>query len=65
MIANREDVVQAALTVERWCAENKGCIDKDRIDCPFVGRNGMCTLIGLPDAWNLAEKLRTRGLKHD
>lgn len=65
MKANREDVVQAALIVERWCSENCSCT-ADPCDCPFSDAdecylyNGLC-----PGGWNLENKLRTRGLKHD
>lgn len=64
MKINREDVVQAALTVERWCVMNahsvKGC------DCPIY--DGECCMLEsgrMPRYWNLEEHLRTRGLKHD
>jgi len=58
---NREDVVQAALTVERWCMKHKGCRD-----CPLLGNEDNCMVaMEAPDYWNLAEQLRTRGLKHD
>jgi len=66
MKANREDVVQAALIVERWCWEHR----KDGLeecDCPFA--LGMaCSLQyfeTFPNCWKLEEKLRTRGLKHE
>ena len=52
---NREDVVQAALTVERWCA------GKDCRECPLVGIFGQCLLVGLPELWMLEDKLRTKG----
>ena len=57
---NREEVVQAALTVERWCAEHKGCGD-----CPLLNDEDNCMVsMEAPDYWNLEEQLRTRGLKH-
>ena len=59
---NREEVVQAALTVERWC-ETQSAI---RCDCPFFDNNEptKCNLAPiLPKTWSLAEHLRTRGLK--
>ena len=64
---NREDVVQAALTVERWCAEHydgeKPC------DCPFFDEDDYsgCKLGSTPTPswWFLEKFLRTRGLKHD
>jgi len=48
---NREDVVQAALTVERWCAkhydEEEGC------DCPFFANElDECFVIeAVPKYW--------------
>ena len=66
---NREDVVQAALTVERWCKAQMDCLN-----CPFYKQtskwHGYC-VINCPDGrdiqaayeWNLEEHLRTRGLK--
>ena len=65
----REEVVQAALTVERWCNEN--CNDSSEpCDCPFCNSDGklwgqICRVSGLPEHWKLEEWLRTRGLKHD
>lgn len=59
MKANREAVVQAALTVERWCAGKEGCSD-----CPLLSDEDYCMVaMEAPDLWNLAEQLRTRGLK--
>ena len=70
----REEVVQAALTVERWCEEH---IDEDmKCDCPFHKRTkkvfqldcprDYCALdVDLPSEWGLEVHLRTRGLKHD
>ena len=52
--ANREDVVQAALLVERWCAGCKLCKG-----CPF-DNNGYC-MLDVPDSWGLEDFLRTRG----
>ena len=61
MKINREDVVQAALIVERWCAEHND--DGFDCDCPFADT---CWVTGdIPADWNLEEFLRTRGLKHD
>ena len=57
----REEVVQAALTVERWCAGKEGCSD-----CPLLSDEDCCMVaMEAPDLWSLAEQLRTRGLKHD
>jgi len=61
MQINREDVVKAALTVERWCAKHKGCGD-----CPLLNDEDNCMVaMEAPDYWNLEEQLRTRGLKHE
>jgi len=65
----REDVVQAALIVERWCAEQfpKGnCRER----CPLGSGEpwSICMLFyddPPPMKWRLEERLRTRGLKHD
>ena len=62
---NREDVVQAALTVERWCREHY--TEEKPCDCPFLDEddyNG-CRLGCNPNPiWcNLEEFLRTRGLE--
>jgi hypothetical protein len=55
----REDVVQAALKVERWCAKHKGCGD-----CPLLNDEDNCMVsMEAPDYWNLEEQLRSRGLK--
>ena len=57
---NREDVVQAALIVERWCGMCRGV---NRGACPFA-RGNCCVLDGKKhEDWNLAEFLSTRGLK--
>ena len=57
----REEVVQAALIVERWCSKHKGWGD-----CPLLNDEDNCMVaMEAPDYWNLAEQLRTRGLKHD
>ena len=62
----REDVVQAALTVERWCAEHhseNGC------DCPFYSNLPFldsCRLsCNIPADRKLEDYLRNRGLKDD
>ena len=62
----REDVVQAALTLERWCRchwkRNGAC------DCPLRDEMYDCKvscLGGEPFLWNLDEFLRTRGMKHE
>jgi len=72
---NREEVVQAALVVERWCAERDGY----PCDCPFFEKREFdgaykCRLTNWrnlqsdiderePETWNLEEFLRTRGMK--
>ena len=65
---NREDVVQAALTVQRWCAEHIN--EYGHCDCPFrkriitnIASCFKCKL-NLPSEWGLEEHLRERGLKH-
>ena len=62
----REEVVQAALTVERWCAEHRKF--KDDCDCPFYKHDRVGCVMGdlsKPSGWGLERFLRTRGLKHD
>ncbi len=57
MKINAEDVVQAALKVEKWCREKENCGG-----CPF--HDGCYCVIGnchFPTGWGLAEYLRTRG----
>lgn len=59
MNINREDVVQAALIVERWCKETEHCSY-----CPLLDDEDCCMVaMDAPDFWNLEEHLRTRGLK--
>ena len=70
----REEVVQAALTVERWCAEHED--EYGKCDCPFstplqrselnpMVQWGKCIFTrGVASEWGLEEHLRTRGLKH-
>ena len=66
---NREDVVQAALTVERWCREHYQ--PKSDCDCPLAVEHkyihGLCHVCcgNKPRLWNLEELLRTRGMKDD
>jgi hypothetical protein len=61
----REDVVQAALTVERWCKttrkEGIPCQGK----CPLWGCGCVLgsPLSGYPEHWGLDDFLRTRGLE--
>ena len=63
----REEVVQAALKVERWCREHRRV--GNVCDCPFFyedeSRPWSCFLLDRfePEHWNLEEFLRTRGLK--
>lgn len=63
---NREEVVQAALKVERWCAEHKTKND-DGCSCPFFDFVDGCMMINIdpPADWNLDGFLRTRGMKRD
>ena len=65
MLVNREDVVQSALNVQRWCNIHS---DYPICDCPFFNKDNdiKCFIAPmLPKTWNLEEKLRTRGIKHD
>lgn len=60
----REEVVQAALTVERWCKEHVD--SRWDCDCPFTDAkdNYPCAVIrSTPFQWGLEKFLRTRGLK--
>jgi hypothetical protein len=61
----REEVVQAALTVERWCKEHYGGCKP--CDCPFMSGDYGCIFYDMCDPWlwELEEFLRTRGLKDD
>ena len=69
MKPNREDVVQAALMVERWCKANKTQQNGGECDCPYYFKGGKVwkqgCILNLPFLWNLEEFLRTRGIKHD
>lgn len=56
---NREDVVQAALTVERWC-EKTNCRE-----CPFEYGCYSCFFPIQPKDLRLEEFLRTRGLRDE
>lgn len=60
MKINREDVVQAALIVERWCREQQDPWLK--CDCPF---SPFCPISGdiTPADWDLENYLRSKGLK--
>ena len=65
MKANREDMAQAALTVQRYCEEHFK--NDGPCDCPFsicTERNYICRLAGvLYPKWGYLEiYLRTRGL---
>ena len=62
-----EEVVQAALTVERWCKKNFWSDGK--CDCPFAEKK-MCWFFDedmpeFPYRWGLENYLRTRGLKDE
>jgi len=68
----REDVVQAALTVERWCQSHADFVIKAncvhyKCDCPFNCEGFHCEIQdnGEPLNWGLEEFLRTRGMKHE
>ena len=62
----REEVVQAALKVERWCAEHMDEFNHC-VKCPFCKitgeATGKCALFYIPSEWELETFLRTRGLK--
>ena len=63
---NREDVVQAALTVARWCA---GHYRTGECNCPF-SKGIMCWFVAedmpeFPVLWDIEEFLRNRGMKHE
>ena len=63
---NREDVVQAALTVEKWCEERQD--EYGNCDFPFTmdcgNWFGDCKIgRDYPSDWCLETFLRTRGLK--
>ncbi len=64
---NREDVVQAALTLEYWCEahwDRDGCED-----CPFWNDKTRTKCIISPNRdpveWRLERYLQTRGLTND
>ncbi len=64
MEITREDIVQSALNIERWCkthAKANGC------DCPLEGKVLICMLANghFPYKWELEEQLRRRGLKKE
>ena len=67
MKINREDAVQAALIVERWCRDNFQ--SQAPCDCPFAIREGVgsCKLFeqALPFRRHLEVFLRNRGLEHE
>ena len=69
MQINREDVVQAALTVERWCKENFEKNKNGKCDCPFCQPpydEDLCRFWPCkPRVWDMEAFLRERGLKHD
>ena len=58
---NREDVVQAALKVERWCKSTDCSV------CPFFLNLdvGGCKLDFPCEGWSLEEFLRNRGMEHE
>lgn len=66
---NKEDVVQAALTVERYCKNHFN--NTGPCDCPFTIRTAgfyFCRMYcgtGYPGGWFLEEFLRNRGMKHE
>ena len=64
MKINREDVVQAALKVERWCRETRKEGIPCKGKCPLWGCGCVLgsALSGYPEHWGLDEFLRARGL---
>ena len=57
----REEIVQAALKVERWCKSIEDCSK-----CPFFGKDRFLNFeckVRWAERWGLEEFLRTRGLK--
>ena len=67
MIINREEVVQSALNVQRWCFNHYD--DENPCDCPFFNEDNYneCKFGSTPTQSSLIleEFLRTRGLKYD
>lgn len=69
MNLNREEVVQSALNVQRWCEEH--IKQEDVCDCPFGYRNALglhCCFLYAPQypmEMELDEFLRTRGVKEN
>ena len=67
MNLNREDVVQSALNVQRWCEEHFNV--QGICDCPFANREvdeewSECKLFNeYPKHLHLEEFLRNRGIK--
>ena len=59
---NREDVVQAALVVERWCKNHQASCTEP-CDCPFY-QDESC-FVANPHCWHLEEALRARGVKNE
>ena len=64
---NREDVVQAALTVERWCKErrNKHLGIGEYCDCPFNDLGACKFFPCYPDTWDFERYLRNRGKRYE
>lgn len=61
---NREDVVQAALLLERWCEER--CTNScEPCDCPFAFGAACVASLNYPQYWGLEEFLRNRGMRHE
>lgn len=62
MKINREDVVQAALIVERWCWEHKK--DGEPCNCPlYLVNTCWIKTEHCPKDWILEIMLRSRGLR--
>ncbi|MBQ5930208.1 MAG: hypothetical protein IIX02_05390 [Clostridia bacterium] len=60
---NREDVVQAALMIYRYCSKNYGSCESN---CPFYYRERGCALdiSCSPWCWDIEDFLRNRGLEN-
>ena len=64
----REDVVQAALTLERWCRFNTKLSSRRKCDCPLYDDDNEGCVLSYelePWYWGLEDFLKNRGMKHD
>lgn len=69
MNLNREDIVQSAVNVQRWCKEHikyERFAELGECDCPFNNSKFCALFIGEPpNDWGLEDFLRKRGLKEN